>query len=95
MMRQQSECKVYCGATKLARRRSEVSSVPRTSIRKYLLRSNRDARISATRTIVFVDQNGIVKSVWIGAQTEREKEMRDTLVSYSIRSRFGFVKPIP
>jgi hypothetical protein len=29
---------------------------------------------------VFVDQNGIAKSVWIGAQAEREKEMRDTLV---------------
>lgn len=39
-----------------------------------------DSKISGTPTIVFVDQNGIVKSVWIGAQTEREKEMRDTLV---------------
>ena len=39
-----------------------------------------DSRISGTPTVVFVDQNGIVKSVWIGAQTDREKEMRDTLV---------------
>ena len=39
-----------------------------------------DSRISGTPTVVFVDQNGIVKSVWIGAQTEREKEMHDTLV---------------
>lgn len=39
-----------------------------------------DSRISGTPTVVFVDQNGTVKSVWIGAQTEREKEMRDTLV---------------
>jgi len=39
-----------------------------------------DSRITGTPTVVFVDQNGIVKSVWIGAQTEREKEMRDTLV---------------
>ncbi len=39
-----------------------------------------DSKISGTPTIVFVDMNGIVKSVWIGAQTEREKEMRDTLV---------------
>ena len=39
-----------------------------------------DSKISGTPTIVFVDQSGIVKSVWIGAQTDREKEMRDTLV---------------
>jgi len=39
-----------------------------------------DSRISGTPTVVFVDQNGIAKSVWIGAQTDREKEMRDTLV---------------
>jgi len=37
-------------------------------------------KISGTPTVVFVDQNGIARSVWIGAQTEREKEMRDTLV---------------
>lgn len=39
-----------------------------------------NSKISGTPTIVFVDGNGIVKSVWIGAQTDREKEMRDTLV---------------
>lgn len=39
-----------------------------------------DSRISGTPTVVFVDQNGIVKSVWIGAQTEREKEMHDMLI---------------
>src|SRR5215213_7843975 len=39
-----------------------------------------DSKISGTPTIVFVDKNGIVKNVWIGAQTEREKEMLDTLV---------------
>jgi len=39
-----------------------------------------DNKINGTPTIVFVDESGIVKSVWIGAQTEREKEMRDTLV---------------
>ena len=39
-----------------------------------------NSKISGTPTIVFVDKSGIVKSVWIGAQTEREQEMRDTLV---------------
>jgi len=39
-----------------------------------------NSKISGTPTVVFVDGNGIVKSVWIGAQTDREKEMRDTLV---------------
>lgn len=39
-----------------------------------------DYKINGTPTVVFVDQNGIAKNVWIGAQTEREKEMRDTLV---------------
>ena len=39
-----------------------------------------DYKISGTPTLVFVDKSGIVKSVWIGAQTEREREMRDTLV---------------
>ena len=39
-----------------------------------------DHKISGTPTIVLVDKDGIAKSVWIGAQTEREKEMRDTLV---------------
>lgn len=37
-------------------------------------------KINGTPTIVFVDRNGIAKGVWIGAQTEGEKEMRDTLV---------------
>lgn len=37
-------------------------------------------KISGTPTIAFVDKNGIVKSVWIGAQSEREEEMRETLV---------------
>lgn len=39
-----------------------------------------DNTISGTPTVVFVDEGGIVKSVWIGAQGKREKEMRDTLV---------------
>jgi len=38
------------------------------------------SKIQGTPTIVFVDKNGTVKSVWIGAQADREKEMRDTLV---------------
>jgi hypothetical protein len=28
-----------------------------------------------------VDESGIVRSVWIGAQTDREQEMRDQLVA--------------
>lgn len=40
-----------------------------------------DVKISGTPTILFVDKSGIVKSVWIGAQTEKEQEMRDTLVA--------------
>lgn len=39
-----------------------------------------DNKISGTPTIVFVDKGGVVKSVWIGAQDEREEEMRNTLV---------------
>lgn len=39
-----------------------------------------DNRINGAPTVVFVDQGGIVKSVWIGAQNAREKEMRDKLV---------------
>ena len=38
-----------------------------------------DNKINSTPTVLFVDKDGIVKSVWIGAQPEREKEMRDTL----------------
>jgi peroxiredoxin len=37
-------------------------------------------KISGTPTVLFVDSQGIVRSVWFGAQTEREKEMRDKLV---------------
>ena len=40
-----------------------------------------DYKISGTPTVLFVDDSGIVKSVWIGAQTEREQEMRDKLVA--------------
>ena len=39
-----------------------------------------DSKISGTPTIVFVDQNGVAKGVWIGAQDEREKAMHNTLV---------------
>lgn len=41
----------------------------------------RDYKISGTPTVLFVDENGIVKSVWIGAQTEKEEEMRNRLVA--------------
>jgi hypothetical protein len=37
-------------------------------------------KISGTPTVLFVDSQGIVRSVWFGAQTEREKDMRDKLV---------------
>ena len=40
-----------------------------------------DYKISGTPTVLFVDDSGIVKRVWIGAQTEREQEMRDKLVA--------------
>jgi AhpC/TSA family protein len=39
-----------------------------------------DTKISGTPTVLFVDQSGIVKSMWLGAQTNREKEMHDKLV---------------
>jgi len=39
-----------------------------------------DAKISGTPTVLFVDDRGIVRSVWIGAQTDREQEMRDSLL---------------
>jgi hypothetical protein len=39
------------------------------------------SKITGTPTIVFVDEGGIVKSVWIGAQTDRAHEMRDKLLS--------------
>ena len=38
-----------------------------------------DYKISGTPTVLFVDNSGVVKSVWIGAQTAREQEMRDKL----------------
>ena len=36
-----------------------------------------DSKISGTPTIVFVDNSGIVKSVWVGAQTERRLASND------------------
>jgi len=39
-----------------------------------------DAKISGKPTVLFVDDRGIVRSVWIGAQTDREQEMRDSLL---------------
>lgn len=41
----------------------------------------RDSKIPGTPTVLFVDGSGIVRNVWIGAQTEREQEMRDKLVA--------------
>jgi len=38
-------------------------------------------KISGTPTVLYVDSQGIVRSVWFGASTERQKEMRDTLVA--------------
>lgn len=38
-------------------------------------------KISGTPTVLFVDESGIVRSVWFGAQVEREKEMHDQLVA--------------
>lgn len=38
-------------------------------------------KISGTPTVLFVDEAGIVRSVWIGAQTDREQEMRDQLLA--------------
>lgn len=40
-----------------------------------------DSKISGTPTVVFVDGGGVVRSVWIGAQTDREQEMRDKLLA--------------
>jgi peroxiredoxin len=37
-------------------------------------------KITGTPTVLFVDKDGIVRSAWFGAQTEREQEMRDKLV---------------
>lgn len=38
-------------------------------------------KISGTPTVLFVDHEGIIRSAWIGAQPEREEEMRDQLVA--------------
>jgi peroxiredoxin len=38
-------------------------------------------KISGTPTVMFVDESGIIKSVWFGAQSEREQEMHDKLVA--------------
>lgn len=40
-----------------------------------------DFKISGTPTVVFVDQNGVAKSVWIGAQSQNQQEMRDKLIA--------------
>ena len=37
-------------------------------------------KISGTPTVLFVDSQGIVRSVWFGAAPDREKEMRDKLI---------------
>ena len=37
-------------------------------------------KISGTPTVLFADNQGIVRSAWFGAAPEREKEMRDKLV---------------
>ena len=38
-------------------------------------------KVTGTPTVLFVDESGIVRSVWFGAQPEREGEMRDKLVA--------------
>lgn len=38
-------------------------------------------KIPGTPSVLFVDNQGIVKSVWIGAVPGREREMRDELVA--------------
>jgi thioredoxin-related protein len=38
-------------------------------------------KIPGTPSVLFVDSNGIVKSIWIGAEPGREKEMLDTMVA--------------
>jgi len=50
-------------------------------IENIYTRSLGDYKISGTPTVLFVDESGIVRSVWIGAQTDREQEMRDQLVA--------------
>lgn len=36
-------------------------------------------KVNGTPTVMFVDSQGIVRSVWFGAAREREQEMRDKL----------------
>lgn len=38
-------------------------------------------KIPGTPSVLFVDKQGIVKGVWIGAEPGREKEMRDELLA--------------
>ena len=38
-------------------------------------------KVPGTPSVLFVDNHGIVRSVWIGAEPGREKEMRDELVA--------------
>lgn len=37
-------------------------------------------KITGTPTVLFVDRQGIVRSVWFGAAREHEREMRDKLI---------------
>lgn len=39
-------------------------------------------KIPGTPSVLFVDGEGIVRSVWFGAEPGREKEMRDKLVAF-------------
>jgi peroxiredoxin len=38
-------------------------------------------KVPATPTVLFVDHQGIVRSVWVGAAPAKQKEMRDELVA--------------
>ena len=40
-----------------------------------------DYKIRGTPTVLFVDDGGIVRSVWIGAQTGKEQHMHEQLVA--------------
>lgn len=44
-------------------------------------------KIPGTPSVLFVDSEGIVKSVWIGGVPGREKEMRDELVALFDKNR--------
>jgi len=39
-----------------------------------------DNKITGTPTVLFVDHQGIVRSIWFGAPAERETEMRNQLI---------------